>query len=183
MSQRIDLSNPEHVYGFLFYCLENVCDTFASGLDKVVAETAGMPEMKKEVYVQKAYDKCFEKCYAYLNTLCAVFSGQADDVAVYKDWDAAKLGRTLRKEFAFQLMMLSDQEREEFDTDESIVSFALNVFMQKGQQLVLRPDNDPDQAEAQAKELHEFLIHWTELLMQKPFPEALKNKIGISNNQ
>ncbi|MDO4937396.1 MAG: hypothetical protein Q4E62_05730 [Sutterellaceae bacterium] len=179
-SQRIDLSNPEHVYGFLFYGLENVCDTMAAGLDKVVAEVADMSESQQNVYVQKAYDKCCEKCYAYLHTLCEVFSGNAPEVAIYKDWDAAALGRTLRKEFAFQLMMLPEQEREEFDTDESIVTFALNLFMQKGQQLVLRPDNNPDEAEEQAKELHEFLIHWTELLMQKPFPEELKSRVGVA---
>lgn len=174
MNQRIDMTNPEHVYGILFYCLESISDTMAAGLDKVLGKLESIPASKHDEYLEKAYEACSEKCIGFMMMLNSVFLGQAPEIAIYKDWDAAALGRSLRKEFAFQLMALPEEDQEEFQTDESIVSFALNLFMQEGQKIVLEPAGNDDEAEAQAKELHEFLIHWTELLMQKPFPQELK---------
>lgn len=174
---KIDLSNPEQVYAFLFFCLENITDTMVTELTKFADTADDIPDDIFEESFEEAMSGCKDECMNTIMMLNEVFMGLAPEIAIYKNWDPDALGRNLRKEFAFQLMALPEKDQEQFETDSSVIMFALGQFLQEGQTYTMLTCDDGDnQAEAQAKKLHEFLVHWTELLTQKPFPQMTKTE-------
>ena len=172
-SQKLEMENPTHVYWILFHALEEYTEDFLEAVSHA-PDFDPNKEIQLGTLGDAFWEECSDKFNEKLSGLEAIFSGEATEFINYRNWDPAAVGRSLRKEFAFQLMALSDEDRELFDDDVEVVTFALSQFLNDGQKLIINgfaQDHDP---ELHGKEVHEFVVHWTELLTQKPFPGKAK---------
>lgn len=96
--------------------------------------------------------------------------GENPEFVVAKDWSGAQLGRYLRTKFAADLIELPEEDRVNFEADESIIIYAMVRFMGEVQDLIEVVQTHSDMsAEEDARRYHELCVRWTELFMNKPY--------------
>ncbi|MDO4937397.1 MAG: hypothetical protein Q4E62_05735 [Sutterellaceae bacterium] len=112
-----------------------------------------------------------------LVSLYEIFSGQARDRVVYRDWDALAFESRMRKEFAFQLQCLSESERAAINEPKGIIRFAVGAFLSETSKQLLGSVATSADGFFDLKKLAESSICWTQRLLGKQMTEEEKKQI------
>lgn len=96
--------------------------------------------------------------------------GENPEFIAASDWSGDRLGRHLRTRFASDLILLSDEDRANFNDDKTIIIFAMCRFMNEVQELIAQlHDHKTENAEGDAKDYHDLCVKWTEILTDRPY--------------
>lgn len=112
-----------------------------------------------------------------LVSLYEIFSGQARDRVVYRDWDALAFEDRMRKEFAFQLQCLSESDRAAINEPNGMIRYVVGAFLGETSKQLLESVATSANGFFDLKKLAESAIRWTQRLLGKQMTEEEKKQI------
>lgn len=149
----VSLEDPHVVYELCFEFVDALCDAHERLHHGSISE-----------------QDCSQIVEHAVGWFAATLAGRNPIVAPAENWSGAPLGRYLRIKFALDMIMLDDEERELFADDESVIFYAVNrMFEDLGRIIDSLSVHGDDDAEADARAIHELCVRWTEIFTNKPF--------------
>ncbi len=143
-SVRFDLADIHVVYTIFFQALETQIDVEEQVMSRVVTPE----EAAKQVFV-------------LMDHLAGIFLGDDADFVPVPDWTGEPLGRSLRCQLALGLIALSDNDRELFTDDLSVVFYAIGLYMNEARDLIQNlARHDLQMTEEDARDCHELCLKW-----------------------
>lgn len=161
----IDLGNPEAVYALFLYVAEKQID--------YISQLQSKYDPDKDVH--EIYEQYMNFSTEMIDWLSAIFVGdECKGVKAKPGWNGPELGRSLRRDFGVELMLMNEEDREIVEDDEGMVFYAVHRFISQILPAILADDAaDDDDVEKQGKKLHELLVVWTERFTGCKWPEEL----------
>ena len=97
-----------------------------------------------------------------IDRLARVFSGNDSEFVPVPGWNGPTLGRSLRCALAHALISLSDEDRELFSDDQSVIVYALSCFAGEVQDLMEHLSaHGSEMTESDARAYHTLCMKWT----------------------
>ncbi len=106
----------------------------------------------------------------------AVFVGARTSFVDYAGWDVGALAQSLRKVFAFDILALPDKARQEAQADSGAILFAISKFFTEGFKVISETEQG-GVVQLCDDSVIEYVIRWTELLLDKKMTEEEKKEI------